>query len=133
MQRPMLLLGFLLLMLNGCQQSNEENIEKALSPSNVQITLEEVVESLDSHTLVAGDEKPYYQMIGAYDGMKYTVNGDYLLEVYIYKNGSKDLMESTKAQLETADTPVVIDGEILFLFHTSDSEKMKSLLDDFSE
>ena len=87
----------------------------------------EVVRALDKHSLSNGD-KPYYQLIGAYDGMKYDVSpGGYRLEIYVYQDLSR------LVAMETIDNQVHIEGNAILLLHTTNKEYLDRLVADLRD
>lgn len=66
------------------------SLEPTPSPSTEYENVAAVVAALDKHSMSNGS-KPYYELIGAYDGMKYDVEpGGYRLEVYVLSSFRKD-------------------------------------------
>jgi len=92
-------------------------------------SLAEIEQRLDKTGLVAREEKPYYQMIGAYNGQKYSTNQDYTLEIYVYKDMG---VLNSNSDNPTADTQVYVKDNVLFILHTADKEKLNSLINDLN-
>lgn len=84
-----------------------------------------VVSELDRHTL-SDESESWYQLVGAYDGAKFTVTpGDYRIEIYVYRF---DMPEPET--LETAGSIVVRKGNVILIFHTTDQTMVDSLVGD---
>ena len=92
--------------------------------------VEDVVAVLDQHTLT-GERESLYQIIGAFDGAKFDVSpGDYTIELYVYR--ARGNMPSLDI-LETADSQVHAEGDILLILHTSESSHLEAILADLRD
>jgi len=129
-------LAFLLLaiplILAGCISGQSANSESQDVSADTQ-SVDEAVKSIDQHKLEPNAaEKPLYQFIQAYDGQKYKVDNDYVVEVYTFAKAKGDqVIQTAKTTVESADTPAEIRGNVLFVFQTTDQEKIQSLLGDW--
>jgi ABC-type glycerol-3-phosphate transport system substrate-binding protein len=122
------------LLLAGCTTSNQATNTPTQTTSSQTQTVDEAVKTINEHKLVPNAaEKPIYQFIQAYDGQKYKVDGDYVVEIYTFaKAKGADVIQAAKITVESADTPAEIRDNVLFVFQTTDLKKIQSLLDDWS-
>jgi hypothetical protein len=133
---PILFAGILL--LSACEGATSVPVDKEKepsqavpSPSSEYENVAAVVAALDKHTMSNGI-KPYYELIGAYDGMKYDVEpGGYRLEIYVYRDSNR-LTEMAR-QAETVDNQVHIEGNAMLLLHTTDESHLDRLLADLRD
>ena len=133
MKRPLLIMLAILIgmMLTACA-SPVETPAVELAPAAAEYgNVAGVVTALDKHAMSNGD-KPYYQLIGAYDGMKYDVEpGGYRLEIYVYRD--LDKIAEVALQAETVDNQVHIEGNVLLILHTTDRAHLDRLLADLQD
>jgi len=81
---------------------------------------------------MSNGSKPYYELIGAYDGMKYDVEpGGYRLEIYVYRALEK--MAEMALQAQTVDNQVYIDINAMLLLHTTNKDNLDRLVADLHD
>ena len=91
--------------------------------------VDEVVASLDRHTVYDPSE-PLYALIGAYHGMKYSMEpGPFRIEIYVYKDKGRMSQEAREAEDQAAefksteDTIVRTESNVLLLmYHAHDGD-----------
>lgn len=130
--RKYFLLPFIAFFIVGCSPEVSTNqASTTVQKESVKlISMEEVKQKLDKHIL-SDEDKPYYQILGAFDGLKVTVDDNYRLEIYIFKNNQA--LALAQENLGTADSLLWELDDLLFLLHTTDKSKLDKLKSDFSE
>ena len=124
MNRRILLL-LTIIALAGCSNIDSQNP----FPGSKLVSMEEIKKRLNKHDL-SKEDKPYYQLIGAFDGLKATVNDDYRLEIYIFKN--PEALTMSEERMGTVDSLIWKTGDILFVLHTTDPADLEALKADIS-
>lgn len=114
----------------GCSENDSTNNGVVSASKSKEWTIESIRTSLDKHSF-SEDDKPYYQLLGAYNGLKTTVNGDYRLEIYTFKN--QEALNTSAETLETTDNQILKDKNALFLLHTDDNIKLTELRGDLND
>lgn len=106
---------------NTASSSQEAKTDKEPAKPKT-LTADDVVSKLQDGGVQLGEkDTPYYQMVGAVDGVQYGVGEANTTGIEIYQFDDTTKLEVAKEQLKSDDSTLVVDSNVLVLIHSVDT------------